>query len=187
MVKATTEWRFEANIRRAVQGINDENSFLPSRVWLVPEEGTLDDPDAVAIYFPTARGVIEVIDTFRLLDQLFEFPVDRVEPGFDLGVLGVIAGRREELQRLLDLVQRPLVPDRAVFLLSSSGHQISVEKDFVPDVINLPLFERERENLVGAGLGLLGLLHPVTVLIKIRGLPGVILSGRNGLCVLSLP
>ena len=36
MVKATTERRFEANIRRAVQGIIDEGSFLPSRVWLVP-------------------------------------------------------------------------------------------------------------------------------------------------------
>lgn len=32
---------------------------------------------------------------FALLDQLFEFPVDRVEPGFDLRILGVIAGGRE--------------------------------------------------------------------------------------------
>jgi DNA-binding CsgD family transcriptional regulator len=60
MVKAPTERRFEANIRKAVQGIIDEGSFLPSRTWLLPEEVALDDPDAVTIYFPTARGVIEV-------------------------------------------------------------------------------------------------------------------------------
>jgi len=47
MVKVLTERRFNANVHAAVQAIIQEDSFLPVRMWLVPEDGTLDDPDAV--------------------------------------------------------------------------------------------------------------------------------------------
>ena len=102
MVKATTERRFEANIRKAVQGIIDEGSFLPSRVWLVPEEGTLDDPDAVAVYFPTARGVIEVGLIAKRAGKLYRRQLELIglkdEP---IEVLGYISGGQQ--------TRRPLV------------------------------------------------------------------------------
>ena len=102
MVKATTERRFEANIRRAVQGIIDEGSFLPSRAWLVPEEGTLDDPDAVAVYFPTPRGVIEVGIITKRAGRLYRRQLELIglkdEP---IEVLGYISGGQQ--------TRRPLV------------------------------------------------------------------------------
>ena len=53
MVKVLTERRFNANVHAAVQAIIQEDSFLPVRMWLVPEDGTLDDPDAVTAYCQT--------------------------------------------------------------------------------------------------------------------------------------
>ena len=102
MVKATTERRFEANIRKAVQGIIDENSFLPSRAWLVPEEGTLDDPDAVAVYFPTARAVIEVGIITQRAGRLYRRQLEVIGlKGEPIEVLGYISGGQQ--------TRRPLV------------------------------------------------------------------------------
>ena len=102
MVKVTTERRFEANIRKAVQGIIDENSFLPSRAWLVPEEGTLDDPDAVAVYFPTARAVIEVGIITKRAGRLYRRQLEIIGlKGEPIEVLGYISGGQQ--------TRRPLV------------------------------------------------------------------------------
>ncbi len=56
LLKVRTERRFHKNIARVTEAIADEDSFLPPKAWLVPENDHLDSPDHVAV--PEPSGLV---------------------------------------------------------------------------------------------------------------------------------
>ncbi len=104
MVKVLTERRFNANVHAAVQAIIQEDSFLPVRMWLVPEDGTLDDPDAVTAYCPTTSGILEVGFIAKRAARLYRRQLELIGlKGEAVEVLCYIEGSQHNLYPLLQI------------------------------------------------------------------------------------
>jgi hypothetical protein len=56
LVRVTVARHHVADAHAAADAIAADDSFLPARAWLVQDQAEPGDPDAVSVYFPTARG-----------------------------------------------------------------------------------------------------------------------------------
>jgi hypothetical protein len=60
MVMCVVERRFQRNCQIAFREIREAGSVLPARAILLPEEGTLDEPNAASVYVLTKKVGLEV-------------------------------------------------------------------------------------------------------------------------------
>ena len=73
-------------------------------MWLVPEDGTLDDPDAVTAYCPTTSGILEVGFIAKRAARLYRRQLELIGlKGETVEVLCYIEGSQHNLYPLLQI------------------------------------------------------------------------------------
>lgn len=82
-----------ADAEAAADAIAAEDSFLPARAWLVQDDGQAGDPEAVSIYFPTARGACRAAVLSRQTGRLYRLQMNAIgRAGETVEVLACVVG-----------------------------------------------------------------------------------------------
>jgi endonuclease YncB( thermonuclease family) len=80
-----------ADAHAAADAIAADGSFLPARAWLVQDDAEPGDPDAVSVYFPTARGAYRAGVIPKRAGRVYRLQMDAIgRPGETVEVLACI-------------------------------------------------------------------------------------------------
>jgi hypothetical protein len=80
-----------ADAHAAADAIAADGSFLPARAWLVQDDAEPGDPDAVSVYFPTARAAYRAGAIVGRKGRLFRLQMNAIgRPGETVEVLACI-------------------------------------------------------------------------------------------------
>ena len=105
-VRVTGEKQLAKQVTAAARALVIEDSFHPARAWLVFEDGNTDDPNAIAVYFPTSRGAFHVGYLLKSTARVYRLQMESLgRKGETLEVLGCIciSSREERASVMLDL------------------------------------------------------------------------------------
>jgi len=91
LVRVTVARHHVADAHAAADAIAADGSFLPARAWLVQDDAEPGDPDAVSVYFPTARGAYRAGVIPKRAGRVYRLQMDAIgRSGETLEVLAYI-------------------------------------------------------------------------------------------------
>jgi len=104
MVRVSGARHHVADTRAAADAIAADGSFLPARAWLVQDQAEPGDPDAVSVYFPTARGAYRAGVIAKRSGRLFRLQMDAIgRPGETLEVCVCIHGHARDERKTVQV------------------------------------------------------------------------------------
>lgn len=78
LLRVTVARHHAADAHAAAAAIAADGSFLPARAWLVQDDAEPGDPDAVSVYFPTARGAYRAGVIAKRAGRLYRLQMDAI-------------------------------------------------------------------------------------------------------------
>jgi endonuclease YncB( thermonuclease family) len=93
LVRVTVARHHVADAHAAADAIAADGSFLPARAWLVQDDAEPGDPDAVSVYFPTARGAYRAGAIVGRKGRVIRLQMNAIgRPGEPLETLACVVG-----------------------------------------------------------------------------------------------
>jgi len=104
MVRVSGARHHVADTLAAAETIAADGSFLPARAWLVQDQAEPGDPDAVSVYFPTARGAYRAGVIAKRAGRLFRLQMDAIgRPGETVEVCVCIHGHARDERKTVQV------------------------------------------------------------------------------------